>query len=54
MVNASFRGKDDYIFVSKRDIYKSKIDKDNFVVCLLDNGILHYYGDTKPSKDTIS
>ena len=54
MGNASFRGKDRYLFVSKRDVDKSKIDKDNFVACRLDNDILYYYGDTKPSKDTIS
>lgn len=54
MGNASFRGKDGYIFVSKRDVDKSKIDQNNFVACRLDNGILYYYGDTKPSKDTIS
>ena len=54
MGNASFRGKDNYLFVSKRDVDKSKIDKNNFVACRLDNEVLHYYGDTKPSKDTIS
>ena len=54
MGNASFRGEDDLIYVSKRDVDKSKIDQDNFVACTLDNGTLHYYGDTKPSKDTIS
>ncbi len=54
MGNASFRGDDGYIYVSKRDVDKSKIDQDNFVVCKLDNNTLNYYGDTKPSKDTIS
>ena len=54
MGNASFRGKDGYLFVSKRDVDKSKIDKSNFVACRLDDGILQYYGDNKPSKDTIS
>ena len=54
MGNASFKGKDNYIYVSKRDVDKSKIDKNNFVACQLDNDILHYYGDTKPSKDAIS
>ena len=54
MGNASFRGKDNYLFVSKRDVDKSNIDKNNFVACQLNNGILYYYGDTKPSKDTIS
>lgn len=54
MGNASFRGNDGYLFVSKRDVDKSKIDKNNFVACRLDNGTLYYYGNTKPSKDTIS
>ncbi len=54
MGNASFRGENGYIFVSKRDVDKSKIDKNNFVACKLNNGILYYYGDVKPSKDTIS
>lgn len=54
MGNASFRGNDGFIYVSKRDVDKSKIDQDNFVVCKLDNNTLYYYGDTKPSKDTIS
>lgn len=54
MGNASFRGKDNYLYVSKRDVDKSKIDQNNFVACRLDNGTLYYYGDTKPSKDTIS
>ena len=54
MGNASFRGKDNYLFVSKRDVDKSKIDKNNFVACRLEEGKLYYYGDTKPSKDTIS
>lgn len=52
MGNASFRG-DKYIYVSKRDVDKSKIDVNNFVASYLDNGNLYYYGDTKPSKDTI-
>ena len=54
MGNASFRGDNDNIFVSKRDVDKSKIDKNNFVACKLDNNTLYYFGDTKPSKDTIS
>ena len=54
MGNASFRGDNDNIYVSKRDVDKSKIDKDNFVACRLDNNTLYYFGDTKPSKDTIS
>ena len=54
MGNASFRGKDGFIYVSKRDVDKSKIDKNSFVACILDNDTLYYLGDTKPSKDTIS
>ncbi len=54
MGNASFRGKDGFIYVSKRNVDKSKIDKNNFVACILDNDTLYYLGDTKPSKDTIS
>ncbi len=53
MGNASFRGEGDLIYVSKRDVDKSTIDRDSFVGCRLDE-VLHYYGDTKPSKDTIS
>ena len=53
MGNASFRG-DGYIYVSKRDVDKSKIDKDNFVACRLDNGLLRYYGINKASKDAIT
>ena len=52
MGNASFRG-DKYIYVSKRDVDKSKIDINNFVASYLEDGSLYYYGDTKPSKDTI-
>ena len=53
MGNASFRGEGDLIYVSKRDVDKSTINRDSFVACRLDE-VLHYYGDTKPSKDTIS
>lgn len=54
MGNASFRGKDGNIFVTKRDIDKSTIDKNSFVPCRLDDNTLYYFDDTKPSKDTIS
>ena len=54
MGNASFRGKDNFIYVSKRDIDKSKINKSNFVACKIENKKLYYYGDFKPSKDAIS
>jgi hypothetical protein len=53
MGNASFRGDGNLIYVSKRDVDKSKIDKDNFVASYLDDGTLYYYGNVKPSKDTI-
>ena len=54
MGNASFRGENGNIYVSKRDVDKSKIDRDNFVLCRLENKVLYYYGGAKPSKDTIS
>lgn len=54
MGNASFKGDNDNIYVSKRDVDKSKIDKDNFVTCRLDNNTLYYFGNANPSKDTIS
>ena len=47
----SFR-KSDKIFVSQRNVDKRYIDKDAFVPVKLDNGVLKYYGDHKPSVDT--
>lgn len=51
--NASFRGSD-VIYVTRRDVDKSLIDKDNFVAAFLgEDDKVHYYGDYKPSKDTV-
>ena len=54
MGNASFRGENNIMYFSKRDVDKSKIDQNNFVACTLQDNTLFYYGDTKPSKDTIT
>lgn len=50
--NASFKmnGK---IYVTRRDVDKAKIDKDNFVESYLENNKVYYYGNYKPSKDTV-
>ncbi len=53
MGNASFRGKDEKIYVSKRDADKSEIDSDNFITCYLKDNKLYYDGDNKPSKDAV-
>lgn len=51
--NASFRG-DDVIYVSKRDVNKALIDKNNFVAAYLgEDDKVYYYGEYKPSKDTV-
>jgi len=50
--NASFRDKNG-IYVTKRDVDKSKIDKYNFVKSYLENEKVYYYGNHKPSKDTV-
>ena len=51
--NASFRG-DGVIFASRRDVDKSLIDKENFVAAYLgDDDRVYYYGEKKPSKDTV-
>jgi hypothetical protein len=47
----SFR-KNDNIFVSRRNIDKRYIDKDGFVPVKLDDSVLWYYGEHKPSVDT--
>ena len=45
--------KGDYIFASKRNINKEKIDINSFVPVFLDkDNTLYYYGDNKPSVDT--
>lgn len=54
MGNASFRGNNNIMYFSKRDVDKSKINQDNFVPCTLQDNTLLYYGDNKPSKDTIT
>lgn len=50
--NASFRYGDD-IYVTKRDVDKAKIDKYNFVKSYFENEKVYYYGNHKPSKDTV-
>ena len=50
--NASFR-KNSKIFVSRRDVDKALIDKNNFVETYLEDEKVFYYGDFKPSKDTV-
>lgn len=48
----SFR-KDDFIYVSRRNVDKRFIDRDAFVpVRLEEDTTLYYYGDNKPSVDT--
>ena len=47
----SFRKKNN-IFVSQRNVDKRYIDKDAFVPVKLEDDILWYYGDNKPSVDT--
>ena len=42
----------DIIFVSKRNVDKRYIDKDNFVPVKLINNEVTYYGENKPSVDT--
>ena len=51
--NSSFRGKDNLIYVSERDVDKSTIDINHFVAAFTENDVTYYYGDKKPSKDTI-
>lgn len=48
----SFRGTDNMIFVSKRNIDKQFITLDNFVPVYIDDDKLMYCGDDKPSVDT--
>lgn len=48
----SFRGTDNIIFVSKRNIDKQFITLDNFVPVYMDNDKLMYCGEDKPSVDT--
>lgn len=55
MGNASFRGPNNIIYVSERDVDKSLIDINHFVAAFTDfeTDKTYYYGDKKPSKDTI-
>lgn len=48
----SFRGADNMIFVSRRNIDKQFITLDNFVPVYVDDNKLMYCGDDKPSVDT--
>ena len=49
----SFRGKDNMIYVSRRNVDKRFINKDSFVPTYMGtNGAVCYYGDNKPSVDT--
>ena len=50
--NASFR-KGAKIFVTRRDVDKALIKKDTFVESYLEDNKVYYYGDYKPSKDTV-
>ena len=55
MGNASFRGPNNLIYVSERDVDKSLIDINHFVAAYTDmlTNKTYYYGNKKPSKDTI-
>ena len=49
----SFRGKDNIIYVSKRNVDKRFIDANSFVATYMgENGEVRYFGDAKPSVDT--
>ena len=43
---------DGYIFVSRRNVDKRFIDKDNFVPVKFEDNTVYYYGSHKPSVDT--
>lgn len=52
--NASFRGKQGLIYASKRDVDKALISRETFVPSYIGlDGRTYYYGNKKPSKDTI-
>ena len=52
--NASFRGENEIIYVSRRDVDKAFISKETFVPSYLDkDNKVYYYGEFKPSKDTV-
>lgn len=49
----SFRGKDNTIYVSRRNVDKRFIDADSFVpTAMAEDGSVKYYGENKPSVDT--
>lgn len=49
----SFRGKDDIVYVSKRNVDKSDINASSFVATYLDDEMnVKYFGEDKPSVDT--
>ena len=48
----SFRGEDNVVFVSKRNVNKQFIELDNFVPVWFENNKLMYSGNDKPSVDT--
>lgn len=49
----SFRGKDNLIYVSRRNVNKGDIEASSFVPTYLDKDLnVMYYGDNKPSVDT--
>lgn len=50
--NASFR-QNEKIFVTRRDVDKALINKETFVEAFLKDEKVFYYGDFKPSKDTV-
>lgn len=52
--NASYRvPNNNHIFVTERDINKAEINKETIVEAFLENDKVYYYGDKKPSKDTV-
>jgi hypothetical protein len=51
--NSSFRGKDGIIYVTRRDVDKRFINKENFVAAYLKDNKVYYSGEFKPSKDTV-
>ncbi len=50
--NASFR-QNKKIYVTRRDVDKALINKENFVESYLEGGKVYYSGNYKPSKDTV-
>lgn len=48
----SFRGKDNIIYVSRRNVDKRTIDASSFVATYRDDDKVKYYGEYKPSVDT--